>query len=182
MTGLTTLHLLKPSGHILCELCYTASCQSYGCTDQLLTSVQIRRIKLIWTKRKALNVTHAQMWVIQRCHSSPFRHRLYKGGLANICNIHKTVDLESGLCSMTVGGNSLNRNLWKIPFEDNRTWQLSALVVKSVGRKAWLAMSDPRQAVLTKSLAKPFSTLGIINAEKALYPAAAWEELIGKHG
>lgn len=138
--------------------------------------------QLDWDKRQALNVAHAQTWVIQRLHSSLFRHRLNKGGLANICNIHKTGDLESGVSSMAVGGNSLSRNLWKIPFEDNRTWQLSALVVKSVGRKAWLAMSDPRQAVLAKALAKPFSTLGIINAEKALCPAAAWEELIGKHG
>lgn len=70
-----------------------------------------------------------------------------KGGLANTGRIHKIADLESGARSMTVSGNSLRRNLWKIPFEDNRTWQLLALVVKSVGRKAWPAMSDPCQAV-----------------------------------
>lgn len=114
--------------------------------------------------------------------SSFFGHRIHKVGLANTCDVYKTADWESGACSMTVSGNSLRRNLWKFPFEDNRTLQLSALVVRSVGRKAWLAMSDPRQAVLAKALAKPLSTLDIINAEKALCPTAAWEELTGKHG
>lgn len=43
--------------------------------------------------------------------SSLFGHRIYKGGLANTCDIHKTTDLESGARSVTVGGNSLRKNL-----------------------------------------------------------------------
>lgn len=113
--------------------------------------------------------------------SSLSRHTVYKGGLANTGRTHKITDLESGAPSVTVGGNILRRSLWKIPFEDNRSWQLSALAVKSEGRKVWPALADPCQAVWGKAPAKPCSTLDVINAGKALCPAAAREGLIGKH-
>lgn len=43
--------------------------------------------------------------------SSLSGHRIYKGGLVNTCNKHKTADLENRARSVTVGGNGLRRNL-----------------------------------------------------------------------
>lgn len=43
--------------------------------------------------------------------SSLVRHRIYKGGMAHECDIHRTVDLEIMVCPVTVSDDGLKRNL-----------------------------------------------------------------------
>lgn len=128
-----TSHIILP----VLQIYRSAACFSLSLENQL-----------DWDKRRALNVVHTHMWIIECLHSkqSLQAHSL-QGWAGKYRQDAQNCWPRKQSSSMTVGGNSLRRNLWKIPFEGNRTWQLSALVVKSVGRKAWPAMSDPCQAV-----------------------------------